>query len=99
MNYFRGANFYYYKGYKLACVDRSSMLYMDAPATIPYSSLLDNVLANWIESFTPDEQEELKRLRSEIPSMNINMNGDGRYNGTRWFFNNDDLVKRTTVTT
>ncbi len=94
MNYFRGANFYYYKGYKLACVDRSSMLYMDAPAAIPYSSLLDNVLANWIESFTPDEQEELKRLRSEIPSMNINMNGDGRYNGTRWFFNNDDLVKK-----
>lgn len=47
--------------------------------------------------FTPEEQKELQQLQVEVKKNRINMNNYvlGVYNGTRWFFNNDDLIKKT----
>lgn len=97
LNFFRGGNWYYYKGYTLPCLDRNSAVYNEGIRnTIPYYTMLNNVVGGWSDSFTADEQAELKLLQAEAKEKNINMNGYplGIYSGTRWFFNNDDLIKK-----
>ena len=53
-------------------------------------------VTRWPNSFTDDEVRELKQLIVEAGKDNIRMDGypAGHYNGTRWFYNNDDLIKR-----
>lgn len=94
LNYFRGSNFYYYKGYTIPCLDRNSMAYKTTQ-TIPYKGLLNQVLLHWKDALTPAEQQELEQLRQEVEKKDIRMSNYSAYNGTRWFFNNDDLVKKT----
>lgn len=97
MNFFRGGNWYYYKGHRLPCLDRYSAVYNPDKTGIPYAGLLNNAIANWKDSFTPDEQKELLQLQQEVARNDIRMEGynQGMYQGTRWFFNNDDLIKKT----
>lgn len=98
MNFFRGGNWYYYKGYRLPGLDRYSYVYNPDEKPIPYQKLLRKVLDDWSESFTEAELEELRTLDREVKANRIEMAGraPGVYNGTRWFFNNDDLMKKTT---
>ena len=96
MNYFRGGSFYYYKGYSLPCLDRSSMTYHSADK-IPYSGLVDDMLTkNWSSDLDKETLKELNDLQSEIQTQNILMPKypAGMYSGTRWFYNNDDLIKK-----
>lgn len=97
MNFFRGGNWYYYKGFRLPGLDRNSYVYNPTEKPIPYKKLLANVVSNWISSFTPEEQAELKQLQKEAGENRINMQGydNGMYTGVRWFYNNDDLMKKT----
>ncbi len=97
LNFFRGGAWYYYKGYRLPCLDRGSYVYNPTELPVPYAGMLDNVVDNWIDSFTPDEQKELLQLQQEVRRNRISMDGyaQGTYSGTRWFFNNDDLMKQT----
>lgn len=95
MNYFHGANYYYYKGYTLPCLDRYSMDYRPEASYIRYNGMLKQLIENWPDSFTPEELQEIKQLYAECMNKSIDMkNYDNQYNGTRWFFNNDDLVKK-----
>ena len=96
MNYFRGGNWYYYKGYELPCLSRHSMVYESAGSKIRYSNMLNSILKSWSDSFTPEQLEELEQLQKESKSNIILMEEQpqGIYNGTRWFFNNDDLIKK-----
>ena len=97
MNFFRGGNWYYYKGYRLPCLDRYSAVYDPKRRAIPYAGLLNNVVMNWKDSFSPEEQQELLQLKQEVDRNDIRMGNycSGIYQGTRWFFNNDDLIKKT----
>lgn len=97
MNFFRGGSWYYYKGYRLPGLDRGSYVYNPDEKSIPYAKMLDGVVKNWISSFTPEEQKELLALQKEVKTNRIFMDGysDGMYKGMRWFFNNDDLMKKT----
>nr|WP_302830815.1 polysaccharide lyase family 8 super-sandwich domain-containing protein [uncultured Bacteroides sp.] len=97
LNFMRGGNWYYYKGYRLPCLDRGSYVYNPTEKSIPYSRMLEGVIANWLDSFTPEEQKELLQLQQETHTNRITMEGyqPGVYSGTRWFFNNDDLIKKT----
>lgn len=98
INFYRGSTFYYYKGYIPPCLDRYSMVYYEeTPAHIPYYEMLKASVERWPASFTNSELQELKQLIEEAGQNNICMEEfpAGRYNGTRWFYNNDDLVKRT----
>lgn len=94
MNYFCGGNYYYYKGYITPCLDRSSMVYASSTRVIPYYRLLQALLSDWKELFTLEELQELEQLSREVETCNIRMNEFEAYNGTRWFFNNDDLIKK-----
>lgn len=97
LNFLRGGSWYYYKGYRLPCLDRGSYVYNPTEQSIPYAKMLDNIVTNWIDSFTLEEQKELQLLQAEVKKNRINMDSyaPGVYNGTRWFFNNDDLIKKT----
>ncbi len=97
LNFFRGGNWYHYKGFILPCLDRYSAVYYEERShTIPYYGMLNNVINGWLDSFTPNEQAELKQLQVEAKEKHIRMDGypEGVYSGTRWFFNNDDLIKK-----
>lgn len=96
LSFFRGANWYYYKGYTLPCLDRYSAVYQDKKESIKYVPMINKLLAEWATSFTDAEIAELKQLRQEAAGKQIDMSGFacGSYSGTRWFFNNDDLIKK-----
>ncbi len=52
--------------------------------------------ATRIGLFTPEEQRELLQLGQEVKKNRIMMRSmSGIYSSTRWFFNNDDLIKKT----
>ena len=95
-NFFRGANWYYYKGYTLPGLDRTSMRYDLETKAIRYVGMLNTLINEWKDSFTVQELAELKQLVQEGTQKDINMGilNDGFYTGTRWFFNNDDLMKK-----
>ena len=97
MSFFRGSNWYYYKGYVLPCLDRYSAVYQERPEPIKYAIMINKLLQEWSGSFTAAEIAELKQLQQEITTKQINMAGfpAGEYAGTRWFFNNDDLIKKS----
>lgn len=97
MNFFRGGSWYYYKGFRLPGLDRGSYMYNPNEKSIPYAKMLDGVVKNWLTSFTPEEQKELLALQKEVKTNRIFMEDypDGMYQGMRWFFNNDDLMKKT----
>lgn len=97
LNFFRGGNWYHYKGYILPCLDRNSAVYYEGKSrTIPYYGMLNNIVSEWLDSFSMKEQAELKQLHLEAQNKIINMTDypEGTYSGTRWFFNNDDLIKK-----
>ena len=96
MNFFRGGSWYYYKGYRLPGLDRKSYIYNPDEKSIPYAKMLDGVVKNWLSSFSAEEQKELLALQKEVKTNRIFMDGysDGMYKGVRWFFNNDDLIKK-----
>ncbi|WP_316816103.1 polysaccharide lyase family 8 super-sandwich domain-containing protein [Pedobacter nyackensis] len=97
MNFFRGGNWYYYKGYIPLCTDRYTAVYYNQERKkIKYSSLINQIASDWMDSFSAADQKELLKLKAELTGNDINMEGypSGQYSGTRWFFNNDDLIKR-----
>ena len=97
MTFFRGGNWYYYKGYRLPGIDRNSYVYNPEEKSIPYLKMLNKILADWSSSFTEEELKELRQLKREAAKNRIHMAGypQGIYQGSRWFFNNDDLIKKT----
>lgn len=96
MNFLRGGNWYYYKGYRLPGLDRGSHAYNPNEAHIAYHQMVKMLLEDWASSFSPAQLDELKQLFDEASKNRISMKGfdDGVYNGIRWFYNNDDLIKK-----
>lgn len=95
-NFIQGSNWYYYKGYVVPFVDRFTTRYESAPAAIRTLTIVDRLLKEWSDSFTAEQKEELKRFQRDARGRLMSMKeaGEGIYNGTRWFFNNDDLIKK-----
>ncbi|HSC52003.1 MAG TPA: polysaccharide lyase family 8 super-sandwich domain-containing protein [Phnomibacter sp.] len=96
INFFRGGNWYHYKGNQLPCLDRSSSVYGGGSGTIPSLGLAKSLMKDWKASFTTPEQLEITQFILEANQKAIHMPQfePGVYNGTRWFFNNDDLIKK-----
>lgn len=96
INFFRGGNWYHYKGNELPCVDRYSTVYGRGAGTIPSLGLAKSLMKDWKASFTTPEQLEITQFILEAKNKAINMPqfDAGVYGGTRWFFNNDDLMKK-----
>jgi len=96
INFFRGGNWYHYKGNELPCLDRYSSVYGRGSGTIPSLGLAKSLMKDWKTSFTDSEQKEIEQFVQEANAKAISMPefDGGIYSGTRWFFNNDDLMKK-----
>ncbi len=97
LHFYRGSNFYHYKGYIPPCLDRYSMVYYEGRhQPVPYYEMLKRTVEDYADAFTSAELEELKQLIDEAGQEDIRMDNypDGMYHGSRWFFNNDDLIKK-----
>ncbi|MCS2583782.1 polysaccharide lyase beta-sandwich domain-containing protein [Bacteroides sp. BFG-551] len=96
LNFIRGSNWYYYKGNITPYIDRFTARYTPAKVDIRTLAIVDKLLKDWSDSFTPVQKNELRCFLHDARKRLISMNGysDGMYNGTRWFFNNDDLIKK-----
>ena len=97
MNYFRGGSWYYYNDFVIPGLNRYTYEYRPEKKRIPYSNILNKIVKNWMSSFTKERQEELLKLKYEVDNSKIIMEDYefGLYNGIRWFYNNDDLIKKT----
>jgi len=97
LNYIRGSSFYEYRGIVPPQFDRSNgtqkPLNRTASRTI---SLVDLLLNNFASSLKSTEIEELQRYQFEAKSIQLFMLDypKGYYYGSRYFFNNDNLVKK-----
>lgn len=98
MNYLRGSMFYFYKGYVPPIVSRGNMYKGDGkPKNPPPKPIANWLLKNWCSSLTPDEMTELKQYVQEAGNNEAFMlsQPNGVYHGTRYFFNNDDMIRKT----
>lgn len=96
LNFIRGSNWYYHKGYITPYIDRFTARYTPAKSDIRSLGIVNILLKDWADSFTPEQQKELRQFQREAGKRMILMgeHPTGVYNGTRWFFNNDDLIKK-----
>lgn len=94
VNYFRGSSFYNYKGYPVPCLGQNTMLYQTKRIHPHHWTLLQELITHWESAFTKVDFAELKQLYFEMQGFDIRMNRNPYYTGTRWFFNNDDLIKK-----
>ncbi|MFB9057037.1 polysaccharide lyase family 8 super-sandwich domain-containing protein [Mariniflexile ostreae] len=97
INYFRGSSWYYYKGFTPPSLGRGSMEYtMDKQESIKTDGMIKSTVDGWLSSYPIAEQQELIDLNEDIKDNQISMQGypKGYYTGTRWFFNNDNLIKK-----
>lgn len=110
MDYIRGSSFYYYKGYVPPVVDRGNMNRLEAPYPgrigdketdyrylIPSMRIVKMLLDNFSSKLTPAVKEELQQFVNEAPEFRIRMSGNWNsyYSGSRYFFNNDDIIRKT----
>lgn len=95
-NYIEGSNWFYYKGYPLPYLDRNTAQYNPDKRDIRSLNIARQLLKDWTDSFDGQQQDELRRFKKEAEQRDINMDGcpAGLYSGTRWFFNNDKLIKK-----
>ncbi|MFB9058102.1 polysaccharide lyase family 8 super-sandwich domain-containing protein [Mariniflexile ostreae] len=97
INYFRGSSWYYYKGFTPPSLSRANMEYTGLkPEFIKTDKMIKSTINDWFSSYSAEEQQELKDLKADIKDKQISMQAyqDGYYTGTRWFFNNDNLIKK-----
>ncbi|MFY0605101.1 MAG: hypothetical protein JXR10_00200 [Cyclobacteriaceae bacterium] len=96
-NYLKGSSFYVYKGYSQLFLSRGSFEYVIDPSPIKSLLLVKNLLKNWSSSLTEAQIAELKQYQKEAEEYDILMNDytTNDYSGVKYFYNNDDLIKKT----
>lgn len=96
LNFFRGSSWFYYKGYTLPYLDRATAQYNPQQKDIRTLPMVRKLLKDWLDSFDSKQREELRDFQKDAERRLLKMDGyeEGLYNGTRWFFNNDKLIKK-----
>jgi len=96
LNYIRRSAFYYHNGYVPPLFDRTNAMANKTVAIIRTASIATKLLSNFSAVLTAAEIAELNQFKTESNNYSITMTGypGGNYNGSRYFFNNDDLIKK-----
>lgn len=109
-DFIRGSSYYYYKGYVPPVVDRGNMNRLETPypgrkgnkATgyryeIPSLGMVRMILDKFPDKLDRELKDEFTQFSTDAPSFRIGMKGkwESHYSGSRYFFNNDDLIKKT----
>ena len=98
LHYIRCSAFYHHKGIIPPLVDRGNMTRKNnRRGNVPSHILAKTLLADWRTSLTSEEIQELEQFTEESSRLDVQMTSapDGYYHGTRYFYNNDDLIKKT----
>ena len=98
LTFLRGSSWYYHNGHIPPCLGRTNMNYEGfATRTIPSLRIAEALREDWADSLTDDERGEVGQLIAEMGKNRIRMKGQapGRYTGTRYFYNNDDLIAKS----
>lgn len=99
INYYRGSSWHYFKGLTPPCLSRGSMAYHNLKEqSVATDAMVKTTIDSWLISYPEQEQQELLDFQEDIKDKRIAMEGypGGYYTGTRWFFNNDNLIKKNT---
>lgn len=97
-DFFRGSAFYFYKGTIPPVLERGNARPDYAKKReIPSMTLVENLLRSFRHYLNPMQIAELEQFRREAKAKNLFMLNypAGNYHGTRYFFNNDDLIRKT----
>lgn len=97
-DFLRGSAFYFYKGTIPPVLERGNARPGYAEKReIPSMTLVENLLRNFRQYLNPAQAAELEQFRREAKAKNLFMLNypAGNYHGTRYFFNNDDLIRKT----
>ncbi len=96
-NYLRGSSWYYFKGYELPCLGRMNFKYEKNKKKIKSNLLIKSLLNDFKDDLSTNQILELKAFKKEAKNHQITMKDfqDKSYSGSRWFFNNDDLIQKT----
>lgn len=109
-DYLRGSSYYFYKGYVPPVVDRGNMNRLIHPSTarkngrpadyrrlIPSARIIEMLLKQYPDLLTPEVKEEFTLFLDNARRFRIDMPGKWNkyYSGSRYFFNNDDIIKKT----
>ncbi|MBO5762799.1 MAG: hypothetical protein J6R85_02920 [Lentisphaeria bacterium] len=97
LNLIRGLSFYYWNGWIPPVLDRNSCSASRTAGAIETLPIAKSLLKNWRSSFTPEEIAELEAFIREADSRQILMRHlpAGNYYGSRYFFNNDDMIRKS----
>lgn len=96
-NFFRGSAFYFYKGTIPPVLERYNAHHRYADKrTIPSLKLADKLNLSFRDRLSAAQRAELDQFREEAKKKNLFMLNFpmGQYHGTRYFFNNDDLIRK-----
>ena len=97
-NYFRGSSFYFYKGAVPPVVDRNNFnKFTGERKEIPSASTARQLTRAYGGEMPRERAAELQQFLSESKTNALFMLNypDGQYHGTRYFYNNDDAIKKT----
>lgn len=110
LDYQRGSSFYYYKGYTPPVVDRGNMNRLERPYPgrignkesnyryrIPSKEIAQMLTEHFADKLSRDMKDECHQFIEEAEHYRIGMKGEWNkyYSGSRYFFNNDDIIKKT----
>ena len=94
MEFVRGSSWYYHDGFIPPCLGRENMVYDGfAPEAIPSLPLAQAMLKDWDDSLGAGEREEMKQFVAD--ARRNRMPTTGPHTGSRYFYNNDDLLVKS----
>ncbi len=96
-DYLRGSGFYFYKGVIPPVVARGNATPQNSVVRpVPSLKIARMLDAQFRDRLTPEQQKELKAFLAEAPKNTLLMADQpaGNYHGTRYFYNNDDLIRK-----
>ncbi len=96
-NYLKGSSYYVFKGYNQLFLSRGSFKHEPEGSPTKSLVLVKNLLKNWSSSLTADQIAELTQYQEEAKNYLLLMDDYpvNDYSGVKYFFNNDDLIKKT----
>lgn len=96
INFVRRSAFYYHNGFVPPLFDRTNAFANRTAGEIRTKSLVTKLLTSFSSSLTATEFTEMNQFQTEAATYKITMRRypSGDYNGTRYFYNNDDLIKK-----
>ncbi len=96
LNYIRRSAFYFHNGYEPPLFERGNANANIAAGTIRSKAIAEKIFKSFPDMLKADELIELNLFINQAAGTTLRMTNypNGNYNGSRYFFNNDDMIKK-----